>query len=194
MILEGLVTTLDAAGAMHVAAMGPWIDDEQRAAGGIETLVLRPFATSQTAANLARHPEGVFHLTDDALLLARVVAGRLGGPPPARAATHVRGHVLVDACRAYEFRIEAADGAEARVRLVARVAVEHDLRPFLGFNRAAHAVVEAAILVTRLHLTGAAVVHQRLDDLQPLVDKTGGPRDHEAFAILRDVVAAHGAG
>ena len=55
-------------------------------------------------------------------------------------------------------------------------------------------MVEAAILVTRLHLTGAAAVRQRLDDLQPLVDKTGGPRDHEAFAILRDVVAAHGAG
>ena len=194
MILEGLVTTLDAAGGMHVAAMGPCIDDEQRAAGAIETLVLRPFATSQTAANLARHPEGVFHLTDDALLLARVVAGRLEGPPRARPATHVRGHVLADACRAYEFRIEAADGAGERPRLVARVAAEHDLRPFLGFNRAAHAVVEAAILVTRLHLTGAAAVRQRLDDLQPLVDKTGGPRDQEAFAILRDVVAAHAAG
>lgn len=194
MILEGLVTTLDAAGGMHVAAMGPWIDAEQRAAGAIATLVLRPFATSQTAANLARHPEGVFHLTDDALLLARIVAGRLDEPPRARPATHVRGHVLADACRAYEFRIEAADGAGERPRLVARVAAEHDLRPFLGFNRAAHAVVEAAILVTRLHLTGAAAVRQRLDDLQPLVDKTGGPRDQEAFAILRDVVAAHGAG
>ena len=194
MILEGLVTTLDAAGGMHVAAMGPWVDDDQRAAGAIATLVLRPFGTSQTAANLARHPEGVFHLTDDALLLARVVAGRLDAPPRARAATRVRGHVLADACRAYEFRIEAADGSEERARLVARVVEEHDLRPFLGFNRAAHAVVEAAILVTRLHLTGAALVVARLDDLQPLVDKTGGPREREAFALLRDVVAAHGAG
>ena len=193
MILEGLVTTLDAAGGMHVAAMGPWVDDEERAAGAIETLVLRPFGASQTAANLARHPEGVFHLTDDALLLARVVAGRLDEPPRARAAAQVRGHVLADACRAYEFRVATADRAEERARLVARVAREHDLRPFLGFNRAAHAVVEAAILVTRLHLTGAAAVRTRLDDLQPLVDKTGGPRDREAFAILRDVVAAHGA-
>lgn len=194
MILEGLVTTLDAAGGMHLAAMGPLIDDRQRTAGAIDTLVLRPFATSQTAANLARHPEGVFHLTDDALLLARVVAGRLDGPPRARAATQVRGHVLADACRAYEFRIAASDGAEERPRLEARVAVEHDLRPFLGFNRAAHAVVEAAILVTRLHLTGAAAVLLRLDDLQPLVDKTGGPREQEALEILRAVAVAHGAG
>jgi hypothetical protein len=193
MILEGLVTTLDAAGGMHVAAMGPWVDDDERAAGAIETLLLRPFGTSQTAANLARHPEGVFHLTDDVLLLARVVAGRLDEPPQTQAATRVRGHVLADACRAYEFRVAADDRSAERAQLVARVALERDLRPFLGFNRAAHAVVEAAILVTRLHLTGAAAVVARLDDLQPLVDKTGGPREHEAFAILRDVVAAHGA-
>jgi hypothetical protein len=193
MILEGLVTTLDAAGGMHVAAMGPWVDDDQRAAGVIETLLLRPFGTSQTAANLARHPEGVFHLTDDVLLLARVVAGRLDEPPRTQAATRVRGHVLADACRAYEFQVAADDRSAERARLVARVALERDLRPFLGFNRAAHAVVEAAILVTRLHLTGAAAVVTRLDDLQPLVDKTGGPREQEAFAILRDVVAAHGA-
>jgi hypothetical protein len=106
----------------------------------------------------------------------------------------VRGHVLAAACRAYEFRVEEADVAQERARLVARVVRAHDLRPFLGFNRAAHAVVEAAILVTRLHLTGAAEVLARLDDLQPLVDKTGGPCECEAFAILRDVVAAHGAG
>jgi hypothetical protein len=193
MILEGLVTTLDAAGGVHVAAMGPWVDDDERAAGAIATLVLRPFGTSQTAANLARHPEGVFHLTDDVLLLARVVAGRLDEPPRTQAAMRVRGHVLADACRAYEFRVAADDRSAERARLVARVALERDLRPFLGFNRAAHAVVEAAILVTRLHLTGAAAVVAQLDGLQPLVDKTGGPREHEAFAILRDVVAAHGA-
>jgi hypothetical protein len=194
MILEGLVTTLDADGGLHVAAMGPAIDDDQRAAGRIERLVLRPFATSRTAANLARHPEGVFHVTDDVLLLARVVAGRLDRPPEARPAEAIRGHVLAAACRAWEFRIAAADLAEARERLEARVAKEHDLRPFLGFNRAAHAVVEAAILVTRLHLTGVATVLRQLDELRPLVDKTGGPREREAFEILRAVTEGHGGG
>jgi tRNA1(Val) A37 N6-methylase TrmN6 len=33
-------------------------------------------------ANLARQPEGVFHLTDDVLLLARIVTGTLAVPPP----------------------------------------------------------------------------------------------------------------
>jgi len=187
MILEGLVTTLDADGRMHVAAMGPAVDERERAAGTIGRLTLRPFATSQTAANLARHPEGVFHLVDDVLLLARCVAGRLAPPPEARPAETVRGSVLAAACRAYEFRIEAADTGKERARLEARVLREHDLRPFLGFNRAAHAVVEAAILVTRLHLTGPDAVLARMADLEPLVDKTGGGREREAFAILRGV-------
>jgi hypothetical protein len=185
MILEGLVTTLDAAGRMHVAAMGPAVDDHEREAGAITRLVLRPFGTSQTAANLARHPEGVFHLTDDVLLLARCVAGRLERPPEARPAELVHGHLLAAACRAYEFRIEMSDGTAERQRLEARVLREHAMRPFLGFNRAAHAVVEAAILVTRLHLTGPEAVAARLADLEPLVEKTGGGREREAFAILR---------
>jgi hypothetical protein len=183
------VTTVDATGAMHVAAMGPWIDEAERDAGAIRRLVLRPFGTSQTAANLARHPEGVFHLTDDVLLLARIVAGRLDAPPPARPADRVRGFVLAGACRAYEFRVDSADASQERVRLEARVVAEREGRPFLGFNRAAHAVVEGAILITRLHLLGAEEVRRRLDDLGVLVEKTGGTREREAFHLLRQAVS-----
>jgi hypothetical protein len=190
MILEGLVTTCDAAGGMRVAAMGPWIDDTERAAGTILRLSLRPFAGSQTAANLARIAEGVFHVTDDVLLLARVVAGALESPPSARPATCVRGWLLDDACVAYEFSIAEADRSATRERLEARVVAEHRGRPFLGFNRAAHAVVEAAILVTRLHLPGAADPAAALRGLETLVSKTGGPREREAFALLCGTAAA----
>jgi hypothetical protein len=193
MILEGLVTTLDADGRMHVAAMGPAVEDGEREAGAITRLTLRPFGTSQTAANLARHPAGVFHLVDDVLLLARCVAGRLEPPPQARPAEVVRGHVLAAACRAYEFQVTVADTTPQRVRLEARVVREHDLRPFLGFNRAAHAVVEAAILVTRLHLTGPEAVLAQLAELEPLVEKTGGGREREAFAILHAAIERGGA-
>jgi len=183
MILEGLVTTSAADGALHVAALGPWVDERERHAGRIGRLVLRPFATSQSAANLARVPAGVFHVTDDVLLLARVVAG-VGPPPPARPARVVPGHVLDDCCAAYEFEVTAGDAGAARHELHARVVHVHEGRPFLGFNRAAHAVVEGAILVTRLHLLEAAEVRRRLDELAPLVEKTGGTREREAFAIV----------
>ena len=186
MILEGLVTTTDGAGAMHVAAMGPLVDDSDVAAGRVGRLVLRPFASSQTAAHLAVRPAGVFHVTDDVLLMARVVTGAVPTPPAARAAEAVGGWILEGACRAWEFVIESADRGGERQRLEARVVREHAGRPFLGFNRAAHAVVEGCILVTRLHLSGPGEVADRLAELAPLVEKTGGPREREAF----DLVAA----
>lgn len=190
LILEGLVTTTDAAGGMHLAAMGPAVDEEERSVGRITRLTLRPFGGSQTAANLARSPEGVFHLVDDVLLLARVVASVSGPRPVARPAEQVRGWVLEDACRAYEFRVAASDTTQERVRLEAVVVAEHAGRPFLGFNRAAHAVVEGAILVTRLHLLDADEIRQRFADLHVLVEKTGGAREREAFAILQSRLAA----
>jgi len=184
MILEGLVTTTDSSGAMHLAAMGPQVDDDAAVAGTIERLLLRPFSTSQTAANLLRLPEGVFHITDDALLLARVVTGMVEVSPASRPATAVEGYVLADACRAYEFRIDSADHSQERLRLEARVVTVHEGRPFLGFHRARHAVVEGAILVTRLHLLGAEEVGRQLRELAVLVEKTGGPREHEAWRLL----------
>jgi len=188
MILEGLVTTTDAAGGMHLAAMGPTVDEAERRSGRIERLVLRPFPGSQTAANLLRSRAGVFHVSDDVLLLARVVAGAVGEPPPSRPASVVAGRVLTDACRAWEFTIADADRSRERHELAARVVMEHAGRPFLGFHRAAHAVVEGAILATRVHLLGVAEVGRRFDDLRVLVEKTGGPREREAFALLEAFV------
>ena len=193
MILEGLLTTTDPAGAMHLAAMGPQIDDSQveaAAAGRIERLLLKPFASSQTGGNLLRLPEGVFHVTDDSLLLARVVTGTLAATLASRPATAVRGWVLDDACRAYEFKVVEADTSQERLRLEARVVAVHEGRPFLGFNRARHAVVEGSILVTRLHLLGADEVRRQFRELAVLVEKTGGPREHEAFRLLEEKVAA----
>ena len=189
MILEGLVTTTDPAGAMHLAAMGPQVDPVAGSGHAIEQLLLKPFASSQTGGNLLRLPEGVFHVTDDSLLLARVVTGTLAAPLASRPATAVRGWVLDDACRA-EFTVGAADTSPERLRLEARVVAVHEGKPFLGFNRARHAVVEGAILVTRLHLLGAEEVSRQLRELAVIVGKTGGPREHEAFRLLEERVAA----
>ena len=179
-ILEGLITTWRADGGMHLAAMGPEVVD----ARGFERLVLKPFVGSQTGDLLTATPEGVFHLTDDTLLLARVVTDSLAEPPAARPAERVRGWVLEDACEAFEFRIVEADASGQRARLAGEIAASHCVRPFRGFNRAAHAVVEAAILFSRLHLLGLPEVRRQLDLLQPLVDKTAGDREREAFELI----------
>jgi hypothetical protein len=114
--------------------------------------------------------------------------------PATRRATVIDGFVLADACRAWEFEIESVDDSGQRLVLEARVVAEHAGRPFLGFHRAAHAVVEAAILVTRLHLLEPADVRRQFADLAVLVEKTGGPREREAFHLLADRLDAGAAG
>lgn len=189
MILEGIVTTCDATGRMHVAAMGPHLDDEAGRTGAIERLTLRPFATSQTATNLAAVPAGVFHLVDDVLLFARVVTKSPAGVPAGRPAARIRGWVLEDACRAYEFEVVESDVTPERRRHEARVVAVHEGRPFVGFHRARHAVVEAAILATRLHLLGADDVRRQMAMFLPLVEKTGGDREREAWTLIEEYVA-----
>ncbi|MFM8890512.1 MAG: DUF447 domain-containing protein [Planctomycetia bacterium] len=195
MILEGLVTTIGADGGLHVAAMGPHVDDAEAerfatGVGAIGRLLLRPFPSSQTARNLLASRQGVFHVIDDVLLVARVVTGVLGEPPATRPATGVAGRVLEEACRAYEFEGVGVDDAQERLRLDARVRAVHEGRPFLGFNRGRHAVVEGAILVTRLHILEHDEVDRRFRELAVLVQKTGGPREHEAFRLLETRVSA----
>jgi hypothetical protein len=186
MILEGLVTTVDPTDRMHLAAMGPSVDETERSEGRLKRLRLRPFASSQTAAHLLRTRCGVFHLTDDVLLLARTVAGQGGPAPTVRPAETVSGFVLANASLALEFEVTGIDDSAERLELEAVVVATHVGRPFLGFNRAAHAVVEAAILVTRRHLLDAADIRRQFAALEPLVAKTGGVREQEAFALLAD--------
>jgi len=102
----------------------------------------------------------------------------------------VRGWRLDDVCRAYEFEVDAVDASQERLRLSARIVAVHEGRPFRGLNRGVHAVVEGAILVTRLHLLGRDEVARRFRDLAVLVEKTGGAREREAFALLETRVAA----
>ena len=178
MILEGLVTTLDRDGSPHLAPMGPRVSDDFR------RFVLRPFPTSNTYKNLLHHPEGVLHVTDDALLLAKAAIGAIDGFPPTRAAERVCGVVLEDCCRFFEFVVKLIDDSAERVTIEAEVVYAGRTRDFFGFNRAKHAVVEAAILATRLHILPLAEVAAEFRKLRVIVGKTGGPAEHAAMDLL----------
>jgi hypothetical protein len=189
MILEGIVTTLSPGGAAHVAPMGPSLL-ATAPDGTPERFALRPFRTAQTYTNLKIHGEGVLHVTDDVLLLARAALGALDPLPPCRPATAVRGWVLTGACRYHEFRVRACDDREERATFDAEVVHTGRLRDFFGFNRAKHAVVEAAILATRAHLLPREEIEAEYRRLAVLVARTGGPQEHEAFEFLRERVAS----
>ena len=182
MILEGIVTTVDREGRLNIAPMGPTVQPEMR------RFVLRPFRTSTTYRNLKSAGEGVLHVTDDVLLLARAA---IGAPvePDTRPAEVVHGRVLVDACRYYEFRVTDLDDSQERTTIAAETVAEGRLRDFFGFNRAKHAVIEAAILATRTSFLPLADIEADYRKLQPLVEKTGGEAERTAFSLLVAYVA-----
>jgi hypothetical protein len=182
MILEGIVTTIGSEGEVNVAPMGPRVEPD------LHRFILRPFRTARTYANLKLNGQGVFHVTDDVLLLARAAVGELEPPPPLVPATVVRGYILRDACRFYEFRVKNCDDRGDRAAFDAEVVHAGRFRDFFGFNRAKHAVVEAAILATRIGLPGVPDILAEFARLAPLIEKTGGEQERRAFAFLGSYV------
>jgi hypothetical protein len=179
MILEGIVTTLDTAGALNIAPMGPHVAGPE-----FDRFLLRPYPTSQTYQNLKHSGEGVLHVSDDVFLLAQAAVGAIDPAAAVEPASSVHGFILRDACRIHEFRVTALDESEPRVRIECQIVRTERRRDFFGFNRAKHAVVEAAILATRTAFLPRAEIEAELRRLEPLVQKTGGEREREAFAFL----------
>ncbi len=182
MILEGIVTTISGTGEVNIAPMGPRVDADMR------RFLLRPFNSSQTYRNLRVTREGVFHVTDDVLLLAHAALGQLVELPPLMPARAIRGWVLRDACRAYEFRVVNMDERDERISIEVEVVHHGALREFFGFNRAKHAVVEAAILATRTDFLPMAEIEADFRKLAVIVEKTGGEQEKEAFEFLQAYV------
>jgi hypothetical protein len=158
--------------------MGPIVDR------GMTRLVLRPYQTSTTYQNLKRNGVGVLHVTDDVELLARAAVDRLETLPVLRSAQLVDAPILVDACRWYEFRVESIDDREPRTEIKAQVVASGRARDFFGFNRAKHAVLEAAILATRIGLLLPEEIRSELRRLAVPVQKTAGEQERRAFEFL----------
>jgi hypothetical protein len=183
LILEGLVTTQDAAGNLRVAPMGPRVDRS------LTELILRPFETSQSGANLVARRAGVFQVVDDVLLLAQAAIGRWPAPPEVLPTPQGNGFYLPQACRWFAFRVTAIEPTAPRITLRCQVVERGELQPFLGFCRAKHAVVEAAILATRIGILPTAEIASELARLKIWIEKTAGAQERTAFALLEAFIA-----
>lgn len=178
MILEGIVTTICSDGRVNISPMGPIVDQT------FQQIVLRPYQTSTTYQNLKRTGQGVLHVTDDVELLARAAVGQPDPLPELVACQQVKGWILAECCRWYAFRVASLDDAQQRTTITADVVAQGRLRDFFGFNRAKHAVVEAAILATRVAFLPADEIRSEFARLSVLVDKTGGLQEQRAFEFL----------
>jgi uncharacterized protein len=175
-IVETIVTTVAADGTLNFAPMGvEW---------GDETIVLKPFLETTTYRNIAASRAAVVNLTDDVRIFARAAISSPqyeSGP-----ATVVRGVVLADCCSWRELDVRAIDSTPPRSRIEMAVVHRGTRREFIGFNRAKHAVLEAAIYATRLHLLPRDFIDSEMARLQVIVDKTAGPQELEAMALLTE--------
>ena len=178
MIIETIVTTMAEDGAINCAPMGvEW---------GEAAIVLKPFLETATYRNVLATRAAVVNLTDDVRVFARAA---ISNPTfPSVAAAVVRGVVLADCCSWREVEVRSIDSSPPRSRIETAVVHRGTRRDFIGFNRACHAVLEAAIYATRVHLLPRAFLESELARLQIIVDKTAGPHEHEAMALLTDYI------
>lgn len=184
LLLECLVTTVDAQGHVHVAPMGPIVDTQFRNA------LLRPYPPSVTLDNLKANRGAVLHITDDAAQIAYRAIGLGDAAPATRPTPDGRGAILLDACRWSQVEVVSLDESVTPHHVHCRVTDQGRLREFVGFNRAKHAVIEAAILATRLDYLPHADVRRQLQALAAPVEKTGGQAERDAYACVSQFVLA----
>lgn len=181
LIREAIVATVNALGRPHLAPLGLIAEGEH--------WVLAPFHPSTTLDNLRVSPYAVANLTDDVRVFAGCLTGRRDWPlkpaetiPPPRLA-HTLAHLELVVVETREDAI--------RPRFVCRVAHRATHAPFQGFNRAEAAVIEGAVLVSRLRMLPRADVEAEMARLAIIVGKTAGEAEREAWGWLEEKALRH---
>ena len=180
-IYETVITTVSPTGTPHVAPMGVRYRGEQ--------VVLMPFRPSTTLDNIQATGHAVLNIVVDTRVFAGSVTGRKQWPSVV--AERIPGVRLACALSHVELRLAGpVPEGERPVLLLDRVH-EASHAPFIGFNRAQAAVIEGAVLVSRLHMLPPEKIEREMAYLQIAIDKTAAAAEHEAWGWLQEAVAAH---
>jgi hypothetical protein len=181
MIRECIVTTVGSSGQPHIAPLG-LIE-----AG--ELYVIAPFRPSTTLANLEAAPFATASFIDDVRIIAGCVCGKADWPlEPVRDWPAPR---LAAALSHAELEVARKEADPQRPRFFCRMRRIVSHKPFLGFNRAQAAVVEAAILATRLGMLPREKIDTELAYLRIAIDKTAGAAEREAWDLVTARIEAY---
>lgn len=178
MIFETIVTTVAADGREHIAPMGVRYEGDQ--------VVLMPFRPSATLDNILATGCAVLNLATDVRIFAGCVTGRRDWPT--LPAEKIAGRRLAAALAHAELQLARLDDDPQRPVLHMARVWDASHAPFPGFNRAQAAVIEGAVLVSRLFMLPADKVDRELDYLTIAIDKTAGPDELEAWGWLLEAV------
>ncbi|HET7524884.1 MAG TPA: DUF447 domain-containing protein [Burkholderiaceae bacterium] len=184
LIYEAVITTCSPTCDVHVAPMGVRYAD-----GDAGDVVLMPFKPSTTLRNIESTGHAVLNLVTDVRVFAGCVTGRRNWPTVP--VPEVAGVRL--ACALGHVALALIDVRDHEQRPVLRLRRLHEAQhaPFIGFNRAQAAVVEGAVLVSRLHMLPADKIDTEMRYLQIAIDKTAGAAELEAWGWLREAIASH---
>jgi len=151
--------------------------------------LIAPFRPSTTLDFLLESRCAVVNFTDDVRVFAGCLTGRYDWPtcPAERVACNRLSTSLAHS----EIELDHMEDDPTRPRLFFREVLRVNHAPFRGFNRAQLAVIEAAILVSRLNLLPRVKIENEMAYLTIAVDKTGGPREHEAWSWLTEAISNH---
>lgn len=181
MIYETIVSTIDALGAVHITPFGIRMHE------GL--VVISPFKPSATLENILATKHAVINLTDDVRVFAGALTRRKAWDlVPAE---HIAGYRLVDTLVHKELKLVRYEDDLVRPQLFLEVLHEVQHESFKGFNRAQAAVIELAVLVSRLKRLPLEKINQELDYLAIAIEKTAGPRELEAWGWLVEAIENH---
>lgn len=178
MIYETIITTVDMAGNPHITPFGV-----QKKEG---LIVISPFKPSTTLTNILATECAVMNLTDDVrVFAAAIVKAQTQAIVPA---TIVNGVRLAETLAHQELRLEQVVEDAERPQLWMRVVHQETHQPFAGFNRAQAAVIELAVLASRLNRLPKEKVLSERAYLQIAIDKTAGERELQAWQWLVEII------
>lgn len=177
MIRETIVTTVNLAGKLHMAPLG------LIAEGGL--WIIAPFRPSATLDNLQVVPWAVASHTEDVRVFAGLLTGRRDWPTVPTGCPVPR---LAEALSHWELAVDSVIEDAQRPRFRMRVTAEGNHAPAVGFNRAQAAVIELAVLSTRLSMLPREKVKREAEYLAIAVEKTAGEREREAWRWLMEKI------
>ena len=180
LIVETIVTTRARSGQVHIAPLGLIAADDH--------WVIAPFSPSTTLDNLRENPCAVANHVDDVRIFAGCLTGRKNWPM--KRAEKIDGAVLKAALSHWELKVECLEDDDVRPRFYCRAIYRAGHKPWTGYNRAQAAVLEAAVLVSRLKMLPREKIESELEYLQIAISKTAGAREEEAWGWLMEKVEA----
>lgn len=180
-IRESIITTLHDNGQAHITPMGA-----HETPNG---LMLAPYKPSATLNNLLRTGCATINYTDDVRIFAGCIIGQRDWPT---VPTNTIEGIRLQNCLAHaEVNVMLQEQDEVRPKFYCEIVFEQTHAPFHGYNRAQNAVIELAILVSRLNMLPKQKIQSEIDYLRIGLEKTAGKREFEAWGWLMQKVNTH---